>query len=207
MKCPRIPTFTLEGIDAKIQLLQTVLGNNLSWLQYSFGRADRHEKEVEGATEAYPVVFVDNTTDPIDVRPNDNYESMAFWEVIDPGRILYPNDEVNAALRKYAIWEYDVALIVWANLKRIDDSAYNETRSKMRQDILDVFETKILGNDVTFWAGEIFERDITQVFVGYNLSNEENIIKWPFIAFRINGTIRFKRKCPVDNTYSVTTCV
>lgn len=197
-----IPTFDLEGIDSKIQLLQLALEDNLSWLQYSFGKCERHEKIIEGTKEVYPVCFVDNTTDPIDVRPNDNYESMSFWEVQDPGRISY-DDEY--AIRKYAMWEYDVSLIIWANLKRIDSSHYNETKSRMRQDIIDVFETKLVGSDVTFWVEQIFEKDILQIFVGYDLNNEENIIKRPFVAFRINGIIRFKRKCPVSNTYSVKT--
>jgi len=205
-KYPRIPTFTLQGIDEKIQILQVALADNLSWLQYSFGKSEVHEKIVDGEKEKYPVVFVDNATDPIDVRPNDNYTAYAFWDIIDPGRILYPNEGLEYGLRKYAIWEYDVSLIVWANLKRIDDSAYNETKSEMRQDILNVFETDLIGKNVQFAVGEIFERDITQIFEGYNLNNEENINKWPFVAFRFNGVIRFKRKCPVDISFSLTNC-
>ena len=46
---------------------------------------------------------------------------------------------------------------------------------------------------------------VTQVFAGYDLDNDENAMKWPFVAFRINGVIRFKRECPISNTYSVTT--
>jgi len=206
MKYPRIPTFNLEGIDGKIQILQTIIADNLSWIQYSFGKCERHEKIVNDKKEVYPVCFVDNKTDPIDVRPNDEYEAYSFWDVKDPGRILYPNDESEYAIRKYAIWEYDVSLIIWANIKRINSLAYNETKSQMRQDIVDILETKLLGNDVTFWSGEIFERDISQVFAGFDLSNDENVIKWPYVAFRINGTVRFKRLCPVNNTYSVTTC-
>ena len=41
VKCPRNPTFTLKGIDAKIQLLQTALADNLPWLEHSFGKAER----------------------------------------------------------------------------------------------------------------------------------------------------------------------
>ena len=203
MKYPRIPTFTLEGIDGKIQTLQTVIGDNLSWIQHSFGKAERHAKLIDGKKEAYPVVFVDNKTDPVDVRPNDNFTALSFWDVIDPGRILYPGEEYSVV--KYAFWEYDVALIIWANLNRIDDSVYNETKSQMRQDVINVLETKLISEDVEFQAGEIYDKSVTQVFEGYDLDNEETTMKWPFVAFRINGVVRFKRACPVSNSYSVTT--
>ncbi|KKN09719.1 hypothetical protein LCGC14_1043710, partial [marine sediment metagenome] len=114
VKCARTPTFTLTGIEEKIQILQTVIGNNLSWLEHSFGKCERHETEEAGETIVKPVVFVDNTSDPQDMRPNDNYRAYAFWDVIDPGRTEAPGEE--RSVRKYIMWEYDVALIIWANL-------------------------------------------------------------------------------------------
>ncbi len=199
---PRIPTFTLKGIDAKIQILQTTLGEELPWLQYSFGKAERHEKEVDGETIVFPTAFIDNTSDPIDLRPNDNYISYAFWDVIDPGDLIYPEDEQYSVV-KYADWEYDVALIIWADVDRIDSGNKNETKAKMRQDIIDVFETKLIGKNVMFQSGEIFDRNVDQIFLGYNLENKEGLIKWPFVGFRVNAVIRFNRECPVDNSYSV----
>lgn len=204
-KCPRKPTFTLEGVEAKIQILQTVLADNISWLQHSFGKAEKHDKIVNGEVESYPVVFVDNTSDPIDVRPNDNYEAYCFWDITDPGRIDYLNQDEFAA-KKYAFWEYDAALIVWANLKRLDDSPYNEVKAQLRQDLLDTLGLQLIGQNVQFQAEEIFDKDIVQVFEGYTLNNEWNIAKWPYVAFRINGVIKFRIKCPVSNSLSVTTC-
>ena len=204
VKCARIPTFTLTGIEEKIQILQTVIGNNLSWLEHSFGKCERHETEEGGETIVKPVVFVDNTTDPIDMRPNDNYRAYAFWDVIDPGRTEAPGEE--RSVRKYIMWEYDVALIIWANLKRIEDSSYIETKAQFREDVLNVFETKLIAQNVDFMPTENFDRDINQIFLGYTLDKSWNINKWPYIAFRFNGTVRFNRKCPVDNTYSRTTC-
>lgn len=198
---PRIPIFSLTGIEAKIQTLQTVLGNELSWLQYSFGKCERHEKIEKGEKVVWPVCFVANKSDPIDMRPNDNYESYAFWDVIDPGRTDYPGQE--RSVRKYTMWEYDVALIIWANLKRIDDSAYIETKAQFREDILNVFEVNLIGQNIIFVPGEIFDRDIEQIFAGFDLTQEWNINKWPFVGFRLNGIIRFNRKCPISNIYSI----
>ena len=133
------------------------------------------------------------------------FKSMAFWEYTDPGRLEYDNQDVYAAV-KSARWEYDVALIVWANLERIDDTPYNEVKSQMRQDILDALQRQLIGKNVQFIAGEISDRDIDKVFTGYDLQNKYNIMKWPYIAFRINGIITFKSECPVSNSYSRTSC-
>ncbi len=204
-KCPRIPTFSLEGIEAKIQILQTVIGNQLSWLEHSFGKAERHEQIINDEKVVSPVVFVDNTSDPIDVRPNDNYKAYSFWDITDPGRIDYLNQDEFAA-KKWAFWEYDASLIVWANLKRLDSSPYNETKSQMRQDILDVLGLQLIGQNVQFQVSEVFDRDINQIFAGYTLVNDYNIIKGPYVAFRVSGVIKFHIKCPVSNSFSLTNC-
>ena len=203
MKCPRVPTFTLKGIDAKIQLLQVSIGTTLDWLTYSFGRSYPYTKEVNGVIETYPVVFVDNTTDPIDVRPDDNHIALAFWTVADPGRIEYDNQDIYAAV-KSGRWEYDVSLIVWVNLNRLDSSPYNETKSQLRQDIVDALQKQLYGVDVQFTVVEIFENNIEQVYEGYNL--QDNSMKGKFVAFRVAGILTFKSECPVSNTYSAPTC-
>jgi len=205
-KDPRTPTFSLTGIAAKIQTIQTTLASNLSWLDYSFGMADRYEKLVDDDTHVQPLAYVDNTTDSIDLRPwpHDTYDSYAFWHVDDPGQVTYNNDEVNAAVRKYAHWQYNVALIVMADCRKIDDSPYNETKSKLKQDILDVLQNNIDIN-FTFWLGEVFERDILKIFDPYTIEKPQEVLKYPFVGFRFNGTIVFKQQCPINNTYSVTT--
>jgi len=205
MKCPRVPTFTLFGIDAKIQLLQVSLGTSLDWLTYSFGRSYPYSKDVNGTIETYPVVFVDNTTDPQDMRPDDNCIAMAFWTVADPGRIEYDNQDIYSAV-KSGRWEYDVSLIVWVNLKRLDSSSYNETKSQLRQQIVDALQKKLYGVDVMFTPVEIFDQDVEQVYEGYDLSNPESVMKGHFVAFRVAGVLTFKSTCPISTTYSVTNC-
>lgn len=202
-KIPRIPTFDLKGIEAQIQKLQIVLGDNIPWLQYSFGVVVPHQKEVEGAIVTYPGGFVDNATDIIDLRPSDNYSAYSFWEYIDPAEVITP-EGAEYSVKKYVDYEYNVSLIVWADVKRIDSGPYNEVKSKMRQDLINVFETGLIGTGVIFNVNQIFDRLADQIFLGYDLDNTENNIKWPFVGFRINGVIRFNRECPVDNSYSVT---
>jgi len=204
-KAPRISTFSLAGIAAKIQTLQTTLADNLSWLDYSFGIADRYEKIINDETHILPLCFVYNTTDPIDMRPwpYDTYDSYAFWHVDEPGEVKY-SDELSAAMRKYAIWNYSVACIIVADLRKIDDDPYNETKSKLKQDILEVFQNN---SDInfSFWITQVYERNINEIFAPYTIEKPEEILKYPFVAFRFEGIVQFKQLCPVANTYSVTT--
>jgi len=205
-KSPRIPEFTLQGIADKIQTLQSTLDSNLSWLDHSFGLAERYEKLVDDETHIIPMAYIDNTSDPIDLRPwpYDSYDSYAFWHVEDPGEVIYPNEGLDLAIRKYAIWEYQVACIIMANPKIIDDSSYNETKSELKQDILEVFQNN---PDITFGfrITQVFERDIIKIFAPYTIEKSQEVLKYPFVAFRFDGMLQFKQKCPVSNTYSVTT--
>jgi hypothetical protein len=205
MKTPRIPTFTLAGIADKIQTLQETLDSNLSWLDYSFGVADRYEKLVGDETHVLPLCYVDNTTDPIDMRPwpNDSWDSYAFWHVDDPGNVEY-SDEIGAATRKYAIWNYNVACIVVADPQKIDDSPYNETKSNFKNDILKVFQNNTDIN-FAFWITGVYERNVEEIFAPYTIVEQQKVLKYPRVAFRFEGTIQFKQACPINNTYSVTT--
>lgn len=201
-KIPRIPTFNLKGIEAHIQTLQVALGSSLSWLQYSFGVAIPHQKEVKGAIVNYPVVFVDNATDPIDVRPSDYYHSYSFWEYTDPAEIITPEGSEYSVISN-GDYEYNVSLIVWADVDRIDTGNRNETKSKIRQDLIDFFKNQAMSTGVLFNVTQIFDRFADQIFVGYDLDNIEGVIKWPQVGFRINGILRFNRECPVNNTYDI----
>ncbi len=201
-KIPRIPTFNLKGIEGKIQTLQIALGNQLSWLQYSFGVVLPHQKETEGGLVTYPGTFVDNVADVIDLRPSDNYSAYSFWEYTDPAEFPI-HDGTEYSMTKYPMRVYNVSLIVWADADRIDSGNRNETKSEMRQDLINFFETGLIGMPLVFNISEIFDRFANQIFVGYDLDNTENIIKWPFVGFRINGVLSFNRECPVDNSYSV----
>lgn len=202
-KDPRIPTFDLAGIAGKIQILQTTLADNLSWLEHSFGVADRHEKNANDEPEIIPVAFVDNTTDPIDLRPFPyEYESYAFWHVDDPGEISYPNEELNLAIRKFEIWRYAVSLIIVADTKRIDDGPYNETKSKMKEDVLEILRGNV---DITFgfWLTQVYEKDVAKIFDPYTIEKPEGVLKQNIVGFRFDGIVEFKQKCPISNTYSV----
>ena len=202
-KVPSIPTFTLKGIDNKIQQLQVIL-TGLSWLDYSFGLCEHaHRKEGE-RTINYPAQWINNKTDYVDLRPfpNDTY-SYCFWDMEDPADVQY-GQEQEYAKRKYAHYQYPVACIFVMDLNLIDNtSTFNETKSKLREDIMNKFETGLITFDAHFWPEKIYEKDITQIFKGFTIDKPDEW-KFPYQAFRIEGQLLFKRACLVSNTFTIT---
>ena len=204
-KKPQVPTFTLKGIDDKLQDLQSIV-SNLSWLDYSFGACEHAHREEDEKITVYPAQWINNRTDYVDLRPfpADIY-SYAFWDYSDPADVMYNNKETEYSKRQFAHYLYDVACIFVMKIDQIDNSAtYNETKSKLRQDIINIFETNLIDINFHFWITAIIEKDIEKIFKGFTIDAPERWI-FPNQAFRIEGNVLFKRACPVSNTYTIIT--
>lgn len=202
-KVPSIPTFTIKGIDHEIQELQTIL-TSLSWLDYSFGLCEHAHKQENGNIINYPAQWINNKIDYIDLRPfpDDTY-SYSFWDMEDPADVKYGGEQ-EYSKRKYAHYQYSVACIFVMDLNHIDNSStFNETKSKLREDIIDKFETGLITFGSHFWVTTIYEHDITQIFKGFTIAKPDEW-KFPYQAFRIEGQLLFKRACPVSNTFTIT---
>jgi len=201
-KKPKIPTFDLRGIDAKIQDLQAIVAN-LAWLDYSFGVCEHAKRQENEEMITYPAQWINNRTDYIDLRPfpADIY-NYAFWNYADPAEVQYNNDQLQYSKRQYAHYQYDVACIFVTDMSRVDNAnTYNETKSRMRQDIVNILETNLVDIGFHFWITEIIEKDIQQIFDPFVIDKPDEW-KYPYQAFRINANILFKRECPVYNNYS-----
>ena len=115
-KIPRIPTFSgLKGIDKRIQEIQLKMAD-ISWLQYSFGLCD---KVLSDKDEIIPVCRIDDTSDPLDMRPwlDDSHESYSFWDLTELAEVNYSD---NLSVRRFPALTYSVACIVVVNLDLSD---------------------------------------------------------------------------------------
>jgi hypothetical protein len=84
LKTPIIPTLTLKGLEAKIQIIRLKMSGG-AWLDKSFGLADRIVEMREDKPYIYPAVFESNVKDPIPMMPSDIYKSFSFWVRFDFG--------------------------------------------------------------------------------------------------------------------------
>ena len=202
-KTPTIPSLTLKGIDKKIQDIQEKM-SGLTWLDKSFGLADRFVKQKKEAEYIYPGVFESNTIDPIDVMPSDIYPSMSFWVKTPSGMI----EETEDFPPKNPVMTYKVSCIFYIDIRRIDNTlTWKETKSKLREDILYFFATVQFNGRLTRTA--IIDDDITLVYAGFSLEQIDNIYKeYPKWTCRVDFELSYYEhrtpdECYVANTYTI----
>jgi hypothetical protein len=197
-KNPVIPNLTLKGIDKKIQDLQLLIDSSLTWVEKSFGLADRIVETKDERDFIYPAAFETNVKDSIPLLPGDAWSAYSFW--VKTGTVTISND-TNFPPRR-PILKYEVSCIFYVDIRRISPTAqYKESKSKLTEDIFHFF------NDVKF-AGQLvatkfIDDDITKVFDGFTLDQIDNRFKmYPKWACRMDFELYFKDDCYTTNTYA-----
>lgn len=194
-KTPSVPDFTgLYDIDKHLQELAQYLASQLTWLNYSFGLADRLREVVsESEVRIYPGAYLTNKDDPFDCHPADEY-SLAFWTADDLSEVSY--DDIYS-VKKTPLLTYNVSLIIFANLKLQSTTAvYNELRSQLRNQIINTLNSPSAYKYGIFAMTGIVENDIRRIYEGFTYEDKFNIFKeLPYYAVRINGTLSFRPGC------------
>ena len=193
-KTPTIPSLTLKGLDKKIQEIQILL-SGLSWLDKSFGLADRIVELKDNSPYIYPATFETNTIDPVPLMPCDTWGAYCFWTGGDSEfdfNIDFPP--------KNPIITVSVSCIFYINVRGVDSSTnYKETKTKLREDIFNFFNTVQVNKLV---ATTFIEDDITKVFAGFSIEQVENKFKmYPRWACKMDLELSYRDDCYVLNTY------
>ena len=108
---PQVPTISNPVLlDKEIQRMQLKLATDISWLQYSFGRAYRQKKMNDTTEVEFPEVYQGKDFDYLNVMPHDYWDAISFWYPTSAERIM-----------KNTKHEYSrsVALIMFIDLKKI----------------------------------------------------------------------------------------
>jgi hypothetical protein len=191
---------TLKGIDKKIQAFQTELDADLSWLDKSFGLADRIVEVKDEKEYIYPAVFESNTADPLQMFPNDKWKAFCFWV---KNSIVKTEDQSNVTYKRNPILTYNVSCIFYMDIHRIDNSlTYKETKSKIVEDILDFFnDVKVAG---VLNLTQFIEDDITKIWDGFSIDQVDNRFKiYPKWACRLDFELSFRNGCYSTNSYTI----
>ncbi len=191
---PNNTTLTgLKNLDLRIQNIATYLKSELTWLDYSFGIADRCVEKKNDKDNFYPGVFLSNSVDPFDCMPHDEFNT-SFWQVADSIKIdnLSPGD---VPMRNIE-FSCTVACIFYVDIRKISVSKpFAVTRSEVKQDIFDAFAS-MYGVDATFNMTEIIDNDFADIYEGYSVTDIDNLKKQlPFYACRVNGILTFTPDC------------
>ncbi len=129
---PAVPPFlTTPRVDSRIaQNIQVYLDTNLGWADriYHIARAGK-DKEQKGD---YPQISANDGSDTnYNIRPDNSIGSYAFFEVDQPFRVDYENDEITCFF----------SIVFWNNLKLIDPGKQYDYTSELIKDVLDKLQT------------------------------------------------------------------
>lgn len=175
------------GVDLEIQLLQAELATNLSWLEYSFGRAylGREEQET-GKDYIYPAVYKGNGNYQ-DGSPNDNLKSASFF-VVD-GDYNYADYDINEP-NKMSV---PVSLIIWGDLKKISPDFDEHFGSVLLQDVL-----RVIRNFEEVKVDGVADNE-NDVFSEFSIREENpSLFYYPYFCYRISLNMATQEDCGQD---------
>jgi len=201
MKIPKTPTITSpKGLEKYIQQFQSRISTTLTWLDYVFPLAEQEVVERDGRQIVQPVTYQGLKADHYVLFPNDALKSYSFFDIDDPTEYIYGE---KAGVYKYAQVKVNLAVVFWVNLKRIENTDYRLTKSKLRIDIMDCVSRKIR-DGFTFEPIRTYENRMADIFKGYSIAElaDYPVPVFPYWAFRVEGIFRFSEECYTANTYT-----
>lgn len=183
-----VPTLTHPKLfDKAIQKMQVALKNNLSWLDYSFGRAERLIKEIDGKRYYTPNVYLGNQQYALVLPDTYKFGNYSFFVLHEPQEVI---DETPIQVRLKAPF----SLIVWLNINEAIANEDERNTEYIKEQILMVIEDTHLPNG-HFSINKIYER-AESVFEGFTLDEVKNqFMMAPYCGFRFQGEITITNDC------------
>lgn len=177
------PVLTKKTLaDAFLVEFREKLKLKLTWLNQSFGRAQKLIRVFNGEVYTYPGIYIGNN-EYFEAAPNDSLGNFAFWDLKDP---LTP---MQASRYSAGTFEQEAALIVWVNLNTIYTTETGRAIDQLKADVWAAV------NNITtpggmFQPEEIYET-WNNVYNGYDLQEQDGqFLMHPYAAIRIEGKIR-----------------
>ena len=175
-----------QGIDKVIEDICLSL-SNITWLSNIYRRAWMINNSVGGNGSFTPMVYLQEMS-YYNVLPNDNFSALSFVTITSPERRVNQTD-VNTASWE-AQKERDLAIVIWCNLERVDNSKDYPFVEELKTIIEPLLEN-VEGLTINSYVDE----DYRQIFSGYDISETDNkFFAYPYAAFRFNCTAGYGGK-------------
>ena len=175
--------------DKVIGSLQEDLKNGLSWLDYSFGRAERLVKTIDGKRIYTPNVYKGNDQYEL-LLPDDRLGCFSFFVLQEP-------QEVMNRMQMEVRLKSPFSLIVWVDMRRVEKAMNlpDERNSEyIKEQVLSVISTANLSKGAVS-VTKIYER-AEHVFEGFSLDEVQNqFLMSPFAGFRFYGEMIVTNDC------------
>ena len=175
--------------DKVIVELQEDLKNSLTWLDASFGRAERLVKTIDGKRVYTPNVYKGGDQYEL-LLPDDRLGCFSFFVLHEPQEML------NRMQMEVRI-KTPFSLIVWVDMRRVEKkmSMPDERNSEyVKEQVLSVIQrARISTGSVA--VTKIYER-AENVFEGFTLNEVQNqFLMSPFAGFRFYGEMIVTNDC------------
>ena len=178
-------------LDAKIAEIQTALKTaNLSWNQYSFGRAYKHVRLEDGAKVYYPAVYQGAGKDYLSMFPNDNMTNYSFVYASSP-QDLQSSDEGTHT------YETEISIILVFQFAKISSLYDNRFIERIKYDVIEALK---LVSDLLI--NTVYD-DIEDCFADFSVEQiESQFISDQYGALRLDCDMRYENDCLIENTYT-----
>lgn len=177
------------NIDARIQELQEIFADSLTWLTKAFGRSwKQFRKNAEGKTYTFPGVYA-GKSEYFDCLPNDTLGAYCFFSHKDkavPAMQIPGMGGTDYLPGTHNEWQHKVDIIFWFNQQKTNPGVdYPVTENLLA-------EVRELLRGCPFFTPTGVYYNADNIFDGYSLTHiEEQYLMHPFGGFRIEGFIQF----------------
>ena len=177
-----------ELLDSIISNIQKGLAENIGWLDYVFGRAERLVKFDTNNRKIYtPNVYVGGN-EYMEISPSSDIGNFCFFWVDDPQNVSW-EAKINVGIKT------NFSLIFWFNFNRIYNSAYQRNKEELKKQILDVLNGGFWLKKGRITVNRIYELS-ENIFRGFSLDETENqFLMQPYGGFRFEGMLEVSESC------------
>ena len=190
-------------LDKILQDMQKSLLDNLSWLNYAFGRGYKLvEHRSNGNKFVYPA-FYNGNREYVSLLPNDNLGNFSWFDIYDP-------QQITAVVQSLPQYTFSGSLIFWYDISTIYDDASVMHTEEIKDEILRLLTSPgLIRNTGRFVVNAIYER-FENIYKGYSIEriyNDRNysgegiqeldkqFFMFPFAGIRIEFTITTRELC------------
>ena len=174
-------------LDRVIGEIQKGLAENLSWLDYAFGKAERLAK-MQGNKRVWTPNVYAGGNEYFQLLPDSNIGNFSFFTIDDPQTINWIPKQRGAITVLYG-------LIFWFDLRIISPDSQVRNTEAIKAEIL-----KVLNGGFMMKWGRItltqIEEKAENIYRGYTLDEVDNqFLMHPFAGFRFEGKLTINENC------------
>lgn len=177
-----------ELLDRIIGNIQNGLVDNLLWLDYAFGRAERLVKMNANQKRYYTPNVYSGNNDYIEVTPDANIGNFCFFWVDDPQNISWERG-VDIGIKTV------FSIIFWFDYRKIYNDASVRNKEDLKRQILDVLNGGFRLINGSYRINKVYEL-AENIYRGFSLDEIDNqFLMHPFGGFRFEGELSIEETC------------